>query len=79
MDDDPLLTWRTPDDRIECVTCQRLDDFGHCAAWRELGASKGYRPVIQPRRCAHYLPRPDVADQRTGLQRWPWYAEVERL
>jgi hypothetical protein len=74
MADDPLLIWHGPDDRIECRTCKRLDDLGHCSAWRELGASKGYRPVTQPRRCPQYLPRADVADQRKGVQRWPWLA-----
>jgi hypothetical protein len=50
----------------------------YCAAWREVGARCGYRPVIQPRRCIAYIPLPEVEDQRVGEERWPFLRNVER-
>lgn len=52
------------DDRITCLWCQ------HSAGFRCRLLNIGTL-VTLARRCKHYLPNPDEADQRTGMQRWP--------
>ena len=69
-----------PDDRRSCTQCTNLRQGICTIAKPEVGAlvvaSRGYRPVILPLRCAGYSPKPVDTDQRGGLGRWPFIREV---
>ena len=72
--DAEALAWQE-DDRRRCAQCLNLRQ-GICSiAKPEAGAlviaSRGYRPVILPLRCAGYSPKPNDTDQRIGEERWP--------
>lgn len=64
-----------PDDRRQCTECVNLRQGICTIAKPEAGAlvvaSRGYRPVNLPLRCAGYSPKPSDADQRIGAERWP--------
>ena len=61
------------DDRIHCTTCINLTgELCQAARRGELAqTSRNHRPIDRPRRCYCYSPRPDVADRRTGAERYP--------
>ena len=65
LDDGTLYTARAGD-CLAAATRRRLD------VWQ------GYGPadVDLPRRCEHFLPKHDVADQRTGRERFPLFARL---
>lgn len=69
------LAWLA-DDRITCSSCRRVR-AGWCSSLRI--------PVMADElfRCMQFVPRHDVDDQRTGVQRWPTLtrtiAEVRKL
>jgi hypothetical protein len=66
------------DDRRHCSECSNLS-AGRClAAWRgEIVAGRQYRPIDDlPRRCEGYAPKSYDPDQRTGKQRWSWFARA---
>ena len=64
------------DDRILCTSCRELGRNGDCLAARErrredVGPRYGPADVDLPRRCEHFLPQRDAADQRSGRERFP--------
>ncbi len=64
------------DNRRTCRQCRRLSDRGQCrasdAGIRLVGCGPLHSPAADvPRRCEGYLPRPDDADERPGIERWP--------
>lgn len=68
-----------PDDRRTCGQCFNLLK-GRCQAARrgEIAASRSYEPVRDlPRRCEAYRPKPDEADRRSGLERWPGLLQLQ--
>jgi len=69
----------SPDDRRTCGQCFNLLK-GRCQAARrgEIAASRSYEPVHDlPRRCEAYRPKPDEADRRSGLERWPGLLQLQ--
>lgn len=69
----------SPDDRRTCGQCFNLLK-GRCQAARrgEIAASRSYEPVRDlPRRCEAYRPKPDEADRRSGLERWPGLLQLQ--
>lgn len=70
------------DDRIMCTSCRELARNGDCLAAREgrrrdVGPYYGPAyPADLPRRCEHFLPLLDAADQRTGRERFPLLARL---
>ena len=57
------------DDRIKCTQCSNLVG-GVCTKWNQLGAVRGYQPVLIPRRCIQFTPDISEPDQRCGFDRW---------
>jgi len=72
--DAEALAWQE-DDRRRCTQCRNLRGEMCSIAKPEAGAlvvaSRGYRPVILPLRCAGYAPKLSDTDQRIGAERWP--------
>jgi hypothetical protein len=56
------------DGRVSCTTCTHYSSNGFCDAF-----GRRYSPSIDiPRRCEKYVPKKNVADQRTGKERFPF-------
>lgn len=73
-EDAESLAWQE-DDRRRCTQCLNLRQ-GICSIAKPeksalVVASRGYRPVNLPLRCAGYAPKPSDTDQRPGFDRWP--------
>ena len=68
-----------PDDRRTCDQCANLIARRCQAAKRgEIVASRNYEPIRDlPRRCEAYRPKPDEADRRSGLERWPGLLQLQ--
>jgi hypothetical protein len=55
------------DDRVSCHDCRNLNGAGYCS-----GFGRRYEPSTDiARRCEQFEPRKNIADQRTGKERWP--------
>lgn len=70
--DAEALAWQE-DDRRRCRQCLNLrgEVCSIATPGGLVSASRGYRPVNLPMRCAGYMPDVDDADQRPGQERWP--------
>lgn len=66
---------RAGDDRRICPECQQYQER-RCTIAKPGGlvsAARGYMPVPDIlHRCEGFAPLPDDADQRPGVERWPW-------